>query len=266
MTEINHGQVSASAADIYESFFVPALFGQWTGAVLDAAGASRGETVLDVGCGSGALTRAALARVGEQGTVVGLDPNEGMLAVARRTSDGAAWYHGFAEDLPFDDRSFDRVVSQFALMFFTDRAGAVREMARVARPHGRCSFAVWASIEDSPGYEALAALVLQMFGSAASEAIRAPFALGDPVTVHQLLARSFPDPVVTRHEGVARFESLSSWLNTEIRGWTLSEMIDDDGFESLLRQAEVDLSGLVDRRGHVTFPVSALVANGGVRP
>lgn len=263
MTDLEKGQVSTSAAEVYDAFFVPSLFAQWTDVVLDAAGIAQGHSVLDVGCGTGVLTRAALARTGTPGVVAGVDPNEGMLAVARRSTAGAEWKVGTAEDLPFDDDTFDRVVSQFALMFFTDRATALREMARVTRPRGHVSLAVWASLERNPGYAALTALVERLFGSVASEALRPPFALGERDRLEALVAEVLPQPAISEHQGVARFESLAAWLHTEIRGWTLADLIDDDGFEELSRQAEEELRDFVDR-GHVAFPITALVVGGQV--
>ncbi len=78
-------QVSTEAAEVYESCFVPAIFGAWADPVADAAGIEVGNRVLDVACGTGVLAREALRRVGQKGLVVGLDLNEGMLAVAART-------------------------------------------------------------------------------------------------------------------------------------------------------------------------------------
>jgi 2-polyprenyl-3-methyl-5-hydroxy-6-metoxy-1,4-benzoquinol methylase len=62
-------------ADIYDEAFVPALFAQWGPVVAEAAGVGPGERVLDVACGTGALTLAVADRVGPAGSVVGLDAN-----------------------------------------------------------------------------------------------------------------------------------------------------------------------------------------------
>jgi ubiquinone/menaquinone biosynthesis C-methylase UbiE len=132
----DNGQVNASAAEIYEDFFIPALFEEWAPRVADAARIQRGQRVIDVGCGTGVLARLAARRVGRSGSVVGLDVNEGILAVARRKAAAIEWHHGPAEALPFDDGVESAVVSQFGLMFFQDRRAALQEMARVLRPGG----------------------------------------------------------------------------------------------------------------------------------
>ena len=72
------------------------------------------------------------------------------------------------------------------------------------------------------------------------------------------------DPVVVRHRGVARFPSLEIWLETEIRGWTLAETIDDDRLDALVQRARVAL-GDVARDDGVVLPVSALVVSGARR-
>jgi ubiquinone/menaquinone biosynthesis C-methylase UbiE len=84
MDRSQRGQVTRSAADVYDEFFVPALFAPWPGPVSDAAGLAPGQAVLDVACGTGVLAREAARRVQPGGSVIGLDRNDGMLAVARR--------------------------------------------------------------------------------------------------------------------------------------------------------------------------------------
>ena len=66
-------------AEVYDEMFVPALFAQWGPLVAAAAGVTPGQTVLDVACGTGALTMAVADAVGLNGRVVGLDPNPEML-------------------------------------------------------------------------------------------------------------------------------------------------------------------------------------------
>ncbi len=118
MNETEQGQVSASAAQVYEDFFVPALFQQWASRVADAAKIASGHCVLDVACGTGVVTREIAKRLGENGSVIGLDLNPGMLAVAKEKAPNIEWQQGNAEALPFDSNSFDVVVCQFGLMFF----------------------------------------------------------------------------------------------------------------------------------------------------
>lgn len=261
MSDAERGQVTATAAEVYESFFVPALFEQWTDVVLDVADVRSGHVVVDVGCGTGVLTRAAHARVGAHGHVAGLDPNDGMLTVARRAEPNIEWRSGLAEQLPYPDDSFDRTVSQFALMFFTDPKGALSEVSRVTRPDGRVALAVWDRLENNGGYARLAALVEELFGPDAADAIRGPFQMGDAETLVDLAAAALSNPAVTRHPGLARFESVEAWLHTEIRGWTLADTIDDRGLAALLDAAQKEFSDLVSVSG-ASFDVSALVVSG----
>lgn len=263
MSDADRGQVAASAAEIYEEFFLPALFDQWPAKLLDRAGVGNGDRVLDLGCGTGVLARAAFTLVGEHGEVVGVDPNEGMLSVARHTP-GIVWTQGVAEDLPFADASFDHVVSQFVMMFVENRQKAVQEMARVLKPGGRLAVATWASLDNTPGYAAMVRLLHRLFGENAANALRHPYVLGDPDGLAELLAPAFADLDIRQHDGLARFDSIEAWVHTDIRGWTLSDMPADD-YRSLLTEAQKDLATFTDSRGRVEFPAPALIASGTVR-
>lgn len=261
MNESDRGQVAASAAEVYEKFFIPALFGQWPSIVLDEADVDQGHRVLDVACGTGVLARQALARVGATGRVAGLDPNPGMLAVARSQAPEIEWAQSVAEEIPFDSDAFERVVSQFGMMFFTDPTLALREMARVLAPGGRVSIAVWASLGDTPGYSAMVDLLDDLFGVEAADALRAPYVMGDPGELEDMVAQVFPDVTVEQHDGVARFASIDAWVHTDIRGWTLSEMIDDNQYETLLEEARRRLARFTDDTGGVEFSAPALIAS-----
>jgi SAM-dependent methyltransferase len=143
-------------------------------------------------------------------------------------------------------------------MFFEDRATALREMMRVLRPGGRLAVAVWAALEDSPGYAALTDLLQRLFGDRAADALRAPFVLGDPHTLRAICDQAgIGDARITTHDGTARFPSIESWIYTEIKGWTLADMIDDAQYERLLAEAQRVLQPFVGADGAVAFSLPA---------
>ncbi len=259
MTDSERGQVSTAAAEIYDAFFVPALFGQFSEQVLDHAGVSAGTRVLDIGCGTGIVAIASHRRVGPNGVVAGVDPNEGMLAVARRSELSIDWHLAFAEALPIEDRSFDHVLSQFAAMFFTDREAALDEMARVTVEGGTVTIATWAGLDRTPGYDAMVALIDDELGGEAANALRAPFVLGNTEDVRQLLTPLGNDVRVDEIAGTARFGSIAAWVHTDVRGWTLADLVDDAGEAALVARAERDLASFVSDDGSVAFPAPALV-------
>ena len=102
-----------------------------------------GDRVLDVGCGSGAVTREIARRVGPGGLAVGLDPSPALLAVARELAreaglDGRVEFReGSVLQLPFPDRSFDTVVCVTVLSHVPDGDAAIPELRRVLKPRGR---------------------------------------------------------------------------------------------------------------------------------
>lgn len=102
-----------------------------------------GERVLDVGCGSGAVTREVARRVGGGGVAVGVDPSPALLGVARELAqesglgDRVQFCEGNVLRLPFPDRSFDAVVCVTVLSHVRGGETAIPELARVLRAGGR---------------------------------------------------------------------------------------------------------------------------------
>ncbi|MBN1641563.1 MAG: methyltransferase domain-containing protein [Anaerolineae bacterium] len=93
------------------------------------------ERVLDVGCGTGAVTSEVASRT--RGHVTGVDIDADALAFARQHDDRSLYEYGDAHHLPYPDDQYDLVLCHFALLWIGDPPQALREMARVLRPAGR---------------------------------------------------------------------------------------------------------------------------------
>jgi SAM-dependent methyltransferase len=253
------------AARAYEALHVPALFQQWAPRVADAARIQPGQRVLDLACGTGALAREVAARVGDDGAVAGLDPSRGMLFVAESMHPSATWHEGTAESLPFEDASFDAVVSQFGLMFFRDRAAALNEMMRVLVPGGRFAVAVWASLDDSEAYPIEVELLDRLAGRHAGDALRAPFVLGDADMLKSMFdAANAMSVEVTARRGRARFPSIRTMVEADLRGWlpVMGVSLTEDQVRNVLAEAEVALGRYVTSEGAVEFEAPALIVTG----
>ena len=113
-------------------------------AVVAAAGVEPGMDVLDVACGTGNATLPA-AKAGAR--VTGLDFAPGLLEIGReRAADAMVeidFIEGDAQAMPFDDASFDRIVSTFGHMFAPDHRRTADEMTRVLKPGGVIAVACW---------------------------------------------------------------------------------------------------------------------------
>ena len=250
-----------SPAEVYDAQFVPALFAHWGPIIAAEAEVREGDRVLDVACGTGALTTTVADIVGPAGSVAGLDANPEMLAVARRKPVQIEWLEGKAEALPLPDESFDAVVSQFGFMFFNDKPQALREMMRVLKPGGRLAVAVCDAIENSPGYGTFALLLDRLFGSQVGNAFRAPFSLGNPGRLHEICREAGMESaqIVQRNEKV-RFRSIDVLVSTERACvWTLGGILTDAQFERLLEESETSLRPFVIDGGAIEFDMPSLI-------
>lgn len=243
---------------------VPAIFQEWAEPVLDAAEVEAGQRVLDVACGTGVVARAAARRVGAEGSVTGVDLNPGMLAVAAELGPEIDWKEGAAEALPFSDGSFDAVVSQFALMFFQDRAKAIREMLRMLPPGGRLAVAVWDRLENSPAYSAEVAILERIAGREAADALRAPFVLGDPEALGALFEDAgVASAAVATRMGTARFPSIRVMCEADLRGWLplMGVTLSEDQIARILAEVETELQPWVQPDGTFLFDSPAHIVS-----
>ncbi|MEO3778663.1 methyltransferase domain-containing protein [Micromonospora sp. B11E3] len=152
-----------------------------------------GDRVLDVGCGTGQLTRLAARRAGD-GHALGVDLSAPMLdrAAASAEREGVAnvrFVRGDAQVHPFAAGSFDVALSRFGVMFFADPVAAFGNVGRALRPGGRLAFVCLDDLRHGDLGRVLAALAAHLpppgtDGTAAAE----PLSLADPAVVRRVLA------------------------------------------------------------------------------
>ena len=192
MSDHEHWQLDGSAPELYQRYLVPAITSIWASDLIDRAELKPTDHVLDVACGTGAVTRLAAGKIAE-GRIVGLDYNAGMLVVARsvRTPDAPIeWIEGSALNLPFPAGTFDLVLCQLGLQFFPDRPLALHEMHRVLRPQGRVALSVYSPIERTPAAHAFVLALDGHLGPEASKIKRAEHLFSSPQEVAGLLAEA----------------------------------------------------------------------------
>lgn len=169
-------------------------------ALLAAAAVAPTDRVLDVGCGTGQVTRDT-ARVATAGRAVGVDLSSAMLRVARDRADegglaNVEFVRADAQIHPFDAGGFDLAVSRTGTMFFADQVAAFTNIGRALTAGGRLAMIVWRGIDDNEWLREIA-------GSLAAgrdlppppEGVPGPFALANPGRVREVLSAGGFDEV-----------------------------------------------------------------------
>ena len=122
--------------------------------LLARLGHTGGKSVLEIGCGTGALTLPMSAAVGEHGHVVAIDISEPMLGLARQRVAERGLHNvtlqlGDAQVFAFEKAAFDLATSRMGVMFFADPAAAFRNIGTAVKPGGRLVFACWAPLAEN---------------------------------------------------------------------------------------------------------------------
>ncbi len=242
------------AAEAFEKYLVPTIFGPWSRDLVDAAGAGPGNEILDVGCGTGASARYAAERVAPGGAVAAIDLNEGMIAHARTLCPpgDVDWRTGDVMALPFGDAAFDIVIGNQVLQFLKDKAGALVELKRVLKQGGRLALTVWCDIELCPGHCAVAAALKAR--DVDPSGILHPYSYGDAVALGDVIQQAgFRDVAVTRRFREARFASAKAFVDALAAGGPSSrlalEKLDADGLKQLIGEVTRALADDTDDDG-----------------
>jgi ubiquinone/menaquinone biosynthesis C-methylase UbiE len=183
--------------------------------LLDALEVGAGRTLADIACGTG---NAAVPAAERGAQVTGLDITPKLLEIARDRAAEAGveveFVEGDAENLPFDDGSFDRVSSVFGTMFAPDHARAAAEAVRVCRPGGMVGFCAWTP-------EGLNGRMFAVVGShmpPPPEGFQPPVLWGVEDHMRDLLAPTGAEPHFERRSVTWEAESAEEWMQ-EAERW-----------------------------------------------
>lgn len=251
--------VLEETAIAYEELLVPALFQEWADRIANSDKIKSARQVLDVACGTGVLART-IARQLKGSSVTGIDPNSGMLAVANQKAPDINWQRGQAEKLPFEDETFDAVVSQFGMMFFASPEKALQEMNRVLKAGGHMIVTVFDSLQNIPAYNTMVDIFDRKVGKSAGDALRYPFTMGGDIEkLNSLFSKSgLNNSKIVTQKSVARFSNPRHMVLSDVKGWFPFAKIhlDDQLIESIVNEAEIVLEPFLTSGGNVQFDVS----------
>lgn len=204
-------RLSHAAAQKYDNHSVPAMFGPLARATLDRMSLPVGAHIIDVACGTGALTREIATRLQGNGRIVGADLNETMidLAIQRHPPDAhdATYVASDVCTLPFEDGGFDIAFCQQGLQFFPDKLAALAEIRRILNRGGKLNLTCWSAV--SPFNGALSDALADHVGVGASTKAKAPFSFRDGDAISELLTGA--GFVIEAHEIIVlerRFDNL----------------------------------------------------------
>lgn len=188
MTTATYRNYTGTAAELYQSFFVPTIATPVSGELLRTAALEPGTRVLDVACGTGVVTRAAAEQVGPTGSVTGIDVAPDMLAVAKTVPAAGApitWEEADAASLPLPDGHYDVALCQMGLMFMEDRAAALDELHRVLASGGRIVINTPGRIQ--PLFRAMEQAIVDHIDPNLGAFVSAVFSMHDPSLLAELL-------------------------------------------------------------------------------
>jgi SAM-dependent methyltransferase len=163
--------------------------------LLDCLRLTGGESVLEIGCGTGAVTLPLARVVGENGRIVAVDISEPMLTAARqRIAEGGVHnvtlLSGDAQVMALQQAAFDVATSRMGVMFFADPTAAFRNIGSALKPGGRLVFACWAPLAENPHWLFSYEIALRHLGPppAPPDQEIGPLAFGNPDYVRRILA------------------------------------------------------------------------------
>lgn len=260
MAEPESWQISTNPVEFAQAHFVPAPSARWAGPLAEAASIAPGDRVLSVGCGTRIVPPEISDRVAPGGEVTGLDIAEGGAVAARDRTPEPSWRHRERPSLPFDDATFDAVVSQFALTYVPNPAAVLAEMLRVLAPGGRLAAGEWGPVAEVPVYAKLATAAAARLGEDAARALTAPFGLGNEESFRALCrSAGLVEPRIELSEGEVAFESANAFVEMEILGSPLASMASDTELHALTADIAGRLAEHVAADGRLVFPLRARI-------
>lgn len=179
---------TGSIPRLYEQYLVPVIFTPYAEDLVARVAAFAPKRVIEVACGTGAVTRMLLEKLPADAKLVATDLNQAMIDVASgrtpkdprlewRVADGTA--------LPFGPVEFDIVTAQFGVMFYPDKPAGLASARQVLKPGGRFVFNVWSDFSKNPFGRIAHETIGSFFTSDPPKFYETPFGWADPAVIEK---------------------------------------------------------------------------------
>jgi ubiquinone/menaquinone biosynthesis C-methylase UbiE len=181
---------SGEGVNNYDNLLGPFLFepyGKHIASLVPSAGINN---VLEIACGTGRLTNHLYKQIPSSAKLIASDISPDMLALAKQKLSGTSIHFqtADAQQLPFEDNSFDYVLCQFGLMFLPDKQKGFKEIFRVLKPGGKFIFSTWDKTENIAVKKMFFNdLLLPFFAGEDTARFLIPFSLHDPLQLESFL-------------------------------------------------------------------------------
>lgn len=241
MQTANNTNASAFVGSIpenYDTHMGPMFFLPYAQDMAERVAKLNPSRVLETAAGTGIVTEQLRKQL-PNSEIIATDLNPAMMERAKeiRPDASVAWQEADGTNLPFEDNSFDVVVTQFGLMFYPDKQKGLDEAFRVLKPGGTFLFNVWERVEKNDVSKATRDAVEQEFPEDTPGFLETPFGWFDSATWLAMLTKSGfqPDqPVNVRLD--CRSESASSAASGLVLGSPLySQVVERVGSPEVLR-------------------------------
>jgi ubiquinone/menaquinone biosynthesis C-methylase UbiE len=233
--------------------------------LVNVAAISKDDFVLDVACGTGAMSKEASLRLGPSGMLVGIDFAKGALKIARENVQVGHFVEMDAENIGLCASRFDRVLCQYALMFFPEPVSVLKELRLLLKKGGTIAVAVHGTAQGVPYFSTIMEPVLKRMPDIRPEGAPTVHRFGDPQDLKNALsAASFSNVSVKKfvfdYDAGSFSEYWSDYMSTTAAA--IRSKIEARGsqtVEEIRKEAEEKAQRFV-RNGQILFPWDVLVA------
>jgi ubiquinone/menaquinone biosynthesis C-methylase UbiE len=239
---------SGSIPANYDRLLGPYLFEPYALDLKERLKGGQAKAVLEIACGTGRVTRHLVEILSEGGRITATDINSDMIAHAKtKVNDSRVeWQEADAQELPFDDDTFDHVVCQFGVMFFPDKLKAFKEAYRVLTKKGKFVFNTWASLDDNRRSAVVQDVLDEFLKEESSDFFKkAPFSFYDTNLIRQLLTDAgFKDISIEPVKKVVEYKSHDEAITGFLDGTPLTTFLQKkgDAVREVLKQKLMDAS------------------------
>ena len=184
-------QFAGTIPENYDRYLVPILFQSFAESMATKIEALNPRRVLELACGTGAVTKVLAAALPDEIEFVATDFSQDMLAIARqnlRDSRPIQWEVADACELPFDGDSFDLIVCQFGVMMFPDKLAAMQEAFRVLSSGGHLLYCTWGDIASNPFFGVIEDTLAELLPQEERPFMPTPMSMALPKLHREILA------------------------------------------------------------------------------